>query len=80
MSAASHNRVEYNPLPLEPVTNEQGITIYPTSFIPARAHMEPSRIPTARMSGLTIEVIHVAVFLLITWALLYQMWKRPNQR
>ena len=80
MSAATHNRVEYNPLPAEPVTNEQGITIYPTSFIPARGHMEPSRIPTAKMSGLSIEVIHVGVFFLLIWVLFYQMWKKPNER
>lgn len=80
MSDTAKEKVEYNPLPPEPVTNEQGITIYPTSFMPAKAHMEPSRIPTAQMSGLTIEAIHVVIFFLVTYLLFASMWKRPNQR
>lgn len=80
MSAHMKEKVEYNPLPPEPVTNENGVTIYPTSFMPAKAQMDPSRIPTALMSGLSIEVIHVVLFFLITWVLFVSMWKKPNQR
>lgn len=80
MSAQVKEKVEYNPLPPEPVTNEQGITIYPTSFIPAKGPMEPSRIPTATMSGLSIEVIHIVIFFVLLWALFYSMWKKPNER
>jgi hypothetical protein len=64
----------------QPVINADGIKIYPTSFVPVKAHMEPSRIPTAQLSNLQIEVIHVGVFLALTVFLFISMWKKPNVR
>jgi hypothetical protein len=67
-------------LPKGPTVNENGVMIYPTSFIPTKAHMDASRIPTEMISGLQIEVIHVIIFLILTFGLFYSMWKRPNVR
>ena len=67
-------------VPQEPVVNAQGVKVYPTSFISVKGQMEPSRIPTAKMSGLQIEIWHVVIFLGLTVFLFIGMWKRPNQR
>lgn len=67
-------------LPKEPVVNADGIKIYPTSFLPAKSLMEPSRIPTAKMTGFQIEVLHVVIFFALTYMLFVGMWKRPNKR
>jgi hypothetical protein len=64
----------------EATVNSQGLKVYPTSFLPAKSHMEPSRIPTAKLSGLGIEVTHVVIFLVLTVFLFIGMWKRPNHR
>lgn len=71
---------ELQKVPGEPVINAQGIKVYPTSFIPLKGQMEPSRIPTAKMSGLEIEIWHVVIFLGLTVFLFIGMWKRPNLR
>lgn len=68
------------PQPPQPVVNADGIKIYPTSFIPVKAPMEPSRVPTAKMTGLQIEVLHVIIFIVLTVGLFISMWKRPNVR
>ncbi len=73
-------KVENLPQPPQPEVNADGIKIYPTSFIPVKGQMEPSRVPTAKMSGLEIEVIHVIVFFILTIGLFYSMWKKPNER
>jgi hypothetical protein len=67
-------------LPKEPTINADGIKIYPTSFLPSKSHMDPSRIPHEKISGLTIEVLHVIIFFALTIGLFYSMWKRPNVR
>jgi len=67
-------------LPKEPETTEAGLKIYPTSFLPQKSHIEPSRIPTAKMTGFQIEVAHVIIFFALTIGLFYSMWKRPNKR
>ncbi|MBC7712658.1 MAG: hypothetical protein H7177_04940 [Rhizobacter sp.] len=67
-------------LPKEPTVNADGVKIYPTSFIPSKAHMDHSRIPTEKMEGLTIEVIHVIIFFVLTIGLFYSMWKKPDVR
>jgi len=67
-------------VPKEPEVLANGVKVYPTSFIPSKAPMEPSRIPTMKMSGLQIEVIHVIIFFALTIGLFIGMWKRPNQR
>lgn len=66
--------------PQEATINSQGLKVYPTSFLPAKSHIEPSRIPTAKLSGLGIEVSHVVIFLVLTVFLFWGMWKRPNHR
>ncbi len=78
---SEHAKVVVAPeLPKEPEILPDGTKVYPTSFIPSKAPMEPSRIPTAQMSGFQIEVIHVVIFFALTIALFIGMWKRPNQR
>lgn len=67
-------------LPPGPTINADGIKIYPTSFLPVKSHMDPSRIPHQKMAGLTIEVIHVVIFFVLTIGLFYSMWKKPNVR
>jgi hypothetical protein len=80
MSDAKTEKMDYQGTIRLPETNADGVKIYPTSFLPAKAHMEPSRIPTAKLSGLGIEVSHVIIFLLLTVFLFIGMWKRPGQR
>ena len=63
-----------------PETTAEGLKVYPTSFLPVKSKMEPSRIPTAKMTGLQIEVIHVIIFFALTIGLFYSMWQRPNKR
>ena len=64
----------------EPVVNADGIKIYPTSFLPVKSLMEPSRIPTAKMTGFQIEVVHVIIFFALIYVLFVGMWKTPNKR
>ncbi|MBY0413972.1 MAG: hypothetical protein K2Q18_07395 [Bdellovibrionales bacterium] len=66
--------------PKAPEMTAAGLRIYPTSFTPAKAHIETSRIPTAKLSGLEIEVAHVVIFVLLTVFLFIGMWKRAGQR
>ena len=63
-----------------PETTEAGLRIFPTSFLPQKSKMEPSRIPTAKMTGFEIEVIHVVIFFALTFFLFYTNWKTPNKR
>lgn len=67
-------------VPPAPVVNADGVKIYPTSFLPVKSHMEPSRVPTAQLSNIQIEVIHVLVFFALTIFLFISMWKKPNVR
>ena len=67
-------------VPAEPTVNADGVKNYPTSFLPVKSKMEPSRIPEVKMSGLTIEVIHVIIFFALTIGLFISMWKKPNVR
>ena len=67
-------------LPPEPIINANGVKIYPTSFLPVKSQMDPSRIPQEKMTGLTIEVLHVIIFFILTIGLFYSMWKKPNVR
>ena len=67
-------------LPKGPEVNADGIKVYPTSFLPAKSHMEVSRVPTEKLTGLQIEVLHVIIFVILTYALFVTMWKRPNVR
>lgn len=56
------------------------VKVYPTSFISVKGPMEPSRVPKAQLSGFQIEVIHVAIFFILTIFLFISMWKKPNVR
>ncbi len=77
----SHHPAPLAPkLPPEPIINADGVKIYPTSFLPVKSQMDPSRIPQEKMTGLTIEVLHVIIFFVLTIGLFYSMWKKPNLR
>lgn len=80
MSDTKSVKVEELPQPPQPEITASGVKIYPTSFVPVKAPMEPSRLPTTVMTGLQIEVIHVVIFFLLTFVLFMGMWKRPNSR
>ena len=67
-------------LPKGPEMTEAGLRIFPTSFLPEKSLMEPSRIPTAKLTGFEIEVVHVIIFFALTFFLFYTNWKRPNKR
>ena len=80
MSDAKVEKIENAGLPKAPEVTPEGIKIYPTSFLPAKSYMETSRIPTAKLSGLEIEISHVVIFFLLTFFLFIGMWKKPNSR
>lgn len=61
--------------PAKPFVNERGVTVYPTSFLPTKSIMEPSRIPKTIMSGFHIELIHVVMFFAILYFLFASTWK-----
>ncbi len=61
-------------LPPGPILTAEGIKVYPTSWIPMKAPLEPSRIPTAQLANLHIEVIHVIMFFLMILGLYWSMW------
>ncbi len=71
-------KVKAPEMPPAPVINEQGIKIYPTSWVPQKGPLEPSRVPTAQLTNLQIEVIHVVVFGLIVLALYWSMWVKAK--
>ncbi len=68
------------PAPIEPTVTAEGIKVYPTTFLPAKSIMEPSRVPKTVMTGLQIEVIHVLIFFLLTFFLFIGMWKTAGKR
>ncbi len=75
-----HETVVAQEMPKEQETTAEGLKVYPTSFLPQKSHIEPSRIPTAKMTGFEIEVAHVIIFFILTIGLFYSMWKRPHKR
>lgn len=48
---------------------------FPTSIKPEKAQLEPLRPTAAEMTTITVEVIHVFVFFLITAFVFLSMWK-----
>jgi hypothetical protein len=66
--------------PPVPTVTPEGIKVYPTTFLPSKSIMEPSRTPTKTMTGFQIEVIHVIIFIVLTLALFLGMWKKAGQR
>lgn len=73
-----NKKVETPEMPPAPVVNEQGIKIYPTSFLPQKAPLEPSRVPTAQLTNFQIEVIHIVIFALIVLVLYWSMWVKAK--
>ncbi len=61
-------------LPPAPIVTAEGIKIYPTSWVPMKAPLEPSRVPTAQITNFQIEVIHVIMFFAIILGLYWSMW------
>ena len=68
------------PTPPGPTVTAEGIKVYPTSFLPVKSQMEPSRVPKTIMTGLQIEVIHVIIFFALTFFLFIGMWKTAGKR
>jgi hypothetical protein len=66
--------------PKLPETTPDGTKVYPTSFLPAKSHMEVSRIPTAKLTGFEIEVTHVVIFVLLTVFLFIGMWRKSSAK
>lgn len=60
--------------PAAPEVNAQGIKIYPTSFVPTKAPLEPSRVPTTQLTNFQIETIHIVIFVAIIFVLFGSMW------
>lgn len=53
---------------------------YPTSIKPIKAQLEPVRPTAAEMPTITVEVIHVAVFVLIIAFIFLSMWKDATKK
>ncbi len=60
--------------PPAPIVTAEGIKIYPTSWVPMKAPLEPSRVPTTQLTNFHIEVIHVIMFFGLIAALYWSMW------
>ena len=73
------NAVNTNMKPTpKPELTAEGVTIYPTSFLPTKSKMEPSRVPQAKMQGIHIEAIHVVIFFLLLYVLFAPIWKKSH--
>jgi hypothetical protein len=69
----------YNPKMPEPqIIN--GVKVYPTSYIPARAELHYPKKMLIEMQEWHIEAVHILVFFIILFALFIGPWKRPNHR
>ena len=53
---------------------------FPTSIKPIKAKLEPIRPTAAEMPTITVEVIHVAVFVLITAFIFLSMWNEAKKK
>lgn len=77
--AAHHEAQTYNPKMPEPqIIN--GVKVYPTSYVPARAELHLPKPMMAEMKEWHIEAVHVVVFFLVLFFLFIGPWKRPDQR
>lgn len=65
--------------PAEPEVNAQGIKIYPTSFLPEKASIEPVRGPTTQLTNLQIEAIHIGIFIAIILVLFGTRWRKKTE-
>lgn len=78
-AAAPHEATTYNPKMPEPqVIN--GVKVYPTSYIPAKAELHFPKPMLVEMKEWHIEAVHIAVFFLVLIFLFISPWKRPNKR
>jgi hypothetical protein len=75
----AHHGAIYNPqVPAPQIIN--GVKIFPTSYIPARAELHAPKEKMIELKEWHIEGIHIFIFLLLTVGLFIGMWKRPNLR
>lgn len=78
VAGGEHGAV-YNPKMPEPqIIN--GVKVYPTSYIPARAELHYPKKMLVEMQEWHIEVVHILVFFIVLFALFIGPWKRPNHR
>lgn len=59
---------------------ENGVKVYPTSYIPVKAVLHHPKKTLVAMDLIHIEGIHIAFFLGLTIFLFIGMWKRPDLR
>lgn len=52
---------------------------YPASIVPVKAKLEPLRPTASELSTMSVEVIHVFVFVLITAFIFLSMWKEAKK-
>lgn len=52
---------------------------YPASIVPVKAKLEPLRPTASELSTMSVEVIHVFVFVLITVFIFLSMWKESKK-
>lgn len=57
-----------------------GVKVYPTSFIPAKAVLHLPKKSLIAMELEHIEGIHIAFFIGLTLFLFIGLWKRPDLR
>ncbi len=57
-----------------------GIKVFPTSYIPAKAEIHYPKKMLVEMQDWHIEAVHIVVFFLVLIGLFIGPWKRPNQR
>ncbi len=73
-----------NAAPVAPMAPQaeivNGIKVFPTSYIPARAELHFPKKMMAELQEWHIEGIHIVIFLLITLGLFITKWKRPDLR
>lgn len=53
---------------------------FPSSIKPVKAQLEPLRPTAAEMSTISVEVIHVFVFVVITAFVFLSMWKDATKK
>lgn len=57
-----------------------GIKVYPTSYIPARAELHAPKKMMAELQEWHIEAVHIFIFFTIMIVLFISKWKRPGLR
>lgn len=78
-TAGEAHGATYNPKMPEPQMLN-GVKVYPTSYIPAKAQLHYPKPMLIEMKDWHIEVVHIVVFFLVLFILFIGAWKRPNHR